>query len=60
MVLIINLDSFGVIVFGRRDFSLLSNIMGVNCALNVVLTVPKTTISILINSIECNRKNMYF
>ena len=33
------LPSFGDI--GRRDFCLLSNIMGLNGALNVVLTAPK-------------------
>ena len=35
----LELSNFGDI--GRRDFCLLSNIMGLNGALNVVLTAPK-------------------
>ena len=38
-MLFIKLDHFGV----SRDFCLLSNIMGLNGALNVVLTTPKYT-----------------
>ena len=41
VVLFISLDSFGFGDIGRRDFCLLSNIMGLNGALNVVLTAPK-------------------
>ena len=45
--LFISLDSFGVFSssgdIDHRDFCLLSNIMGLNGALNVVLTGPKTT-----------------
>ena len=41
------LSSFGDI--DRRDFYLLSNIMGLNGALNVVLTAPKNTFEKLSN-----------
>ena len=43
VVLLINLNSFGASSgdIGCRDFRLFSNIMGLNGALNVVLTMPK-------------------
>ena len=42
--------SFGDI--GRRDFCLLSNIMALNGALNVVLTAPENTFEKLISNVS--------
>ena len=50
VVLFINLDYFGDI--GRRDFCLLSNFMGVNGALIVMLTTPKNAFEKLNSNIS--------
>ena len=43
----------------RRDFCLFSNIMGVNGALNVVLTAPKNTFEKLISNVSLTPLERY-
>ena len=62
--LFMSLDRFDVscLVFGdisRRDFCLLSNIMGLNGALNVVLTAPKNTFEKLISDVSFQKSPCY-